>query len=423
MTKRRVCLAAVLTLLVLSGLSGCGSATQPEEKEKSGEPEKSVVNGVIPWDMGFLAAGDYGMLFQITVEGTCREIPTDGQEDLFGIWSGEDDVYLAGENGVIYHGDTGLSFEKEDTGCREDLNVGVEFQGRQYCGGDKGTVLYSSEDGGWERCRVQIQGNVTGIEVSGDRCLLVTDAGEAAVTENGEIWSVLDYGQYYGEKVSFKGLTYSGGNFWAYGDTDEGTGLFYSVSGAVWSKRDINYLEGSNADLGKIKIRSILSDGQQIYVWCQGGMLYTFPDCVQCNKETEVEGLLSGAAAYSGGKILIAEDPKHIKILDTDAAKQYRISAETACQMQQEGAVLIDVRSEEEHRQKAIEGSVSIPLEELEERLPEEYPDFGQVLIFYCSKGIRSQSAVEKARALGYVEIYSMGSIDEWDFGIQGQED
>ena len=123
------------------------------------------------------------------------------------------------------------------------------------------------------------------------------------------------------------------------------------------------------------------------------------------------------------GKILIAEDAGHIKILDTDTAKQFLISAQTAHQMQQEGAVLIDVRSAEEHEEKAIKGSVSIPLDELEERLPEEYPDLGQVLIFYCSKGIRSQTAVERSRALGYVEIYSMGSIDGWSYEMQGRED
>ncbi len=92
------------------------------------------------------------------------------------------------------------------------------------------------------------------------------------------------------------------------------------------------------------------------------------------------------------------------------------MSPETAYQKQQEGAVLIDVRNMEEHKEKAIKGSICIPLEELGQRLPEEYPDLGQVLIFYCSKGIRSQSAVETARKLGYVEVYSLGSIDNWKY-------
>lgn len=418
MKKGKYCLGAALVLLVLTVFSGCEN--REIRKEQSGSP---CLNEIIPWDMGFLAVGDQGLLFEITSEGESRTIPMEEDTDLRGIWSSGSSVFIAGEDGNLYRSDTELSFKKEVTGCEEDLNVGASFQGREYCGGQNGAVFFSSGDGRWEQCNVQVRGNVTGMKSSDSRCLLVTDKGEAAVTEDGRNWTVLDYGQYYQREVRFRGLTYCGGNFWAYGDTDEGTGLFYTVSGTVWSERDINYLEGNNADLSEIEILSILSDGQQVYAWCKGGKLYTFPDCVQCNKETGVENISAGAAAYNGGKILIAEDAGHIKILDTDTAKQFLISAQTAHQMQQEGAVLIDVRSAEEHEEKAIKGSVSIPLDELEERLPEEYPDLGQVLIFYCSKGIRSQTAVECSRALGYVEIYSMGSIDGWSYEMQGQED
>lgn len=426
MSKSKYCCGFILAIAVIPLLFGCGNRETQEEqtrKEKEGQNEEAVLSKIIPWDMGFLAAGAQGTLLEITSEGECRDISVDNDTDLGGIWSSADSVYAAGENGTIYRADSGLSFQKEETGCSENLNVGAAFGDKIYCGGDNGVLLCSEGDGAWERCSVQIQGSVTGLEASGGRCVLVTDKGETAATQDGNTWTVLDYGQYYGEEVSFGGLTYDGGNFWAYGSTDEGTGLFYTASGSVWSRRDINYLEGGSADLTGIEILSLISDGQQLYAWCRGGTLYTFPDCVQCNKETKTEGITSGAAAYNGGKIVIAEDSVHIEILDTDAAKQYLISPETARQKQQEGAVIVDVRSQEEYEKKAVKGSVSIPLEELEERLLQEYPDFGQVLIFYCSKGIRSQSAVERARALGYVEIYSMGSIEGWKYEMQGQED
>lgn len=411
MKKRKLYSEIMLVLFVLMALSGC----------KKGEEQKAPagLNKIIPWNMGFLAVGDQGMLLEISPEGESRNISLNEDLDFLSAWSDGNSVFVSGENGRIYRGDAALSFVMEETGCEENLTAGTSFLDREYCGGENGIILSSPDSGIWERCSVRLSGNVTGMASSDDRCLVVTDAGEAAVTENGSTWSVLEYSEYYQTEVSFHGLTYNGGNFWAYGDTDEGTGLFYTVSGTVWSERDINYLEGSSADLSEIRILSFVSDGQQVYAWCEGGKLYAFPDCVQCNKETDVEGLTSGAAAYNGGKLLIAEDSAHIVVLDTDTAKQFLISAETAYQKQQEGAVLIDVRSREEHEKEAVKGSVSIPLDELEERLPEEYPDLGQVLIFYCSKGIRSQTAAETARALGYVEIYSMGSIDEWNYEME----
>lgn len=412
MKKRKYRTYMALVLLISLALCGC----KKEEPEQGDQTGTRMLNSSIPWEMGFLAAGDGGLLLEISAEGNVQEIQTGSQENFLDIWTDGKQIFLAGEDGQIYRGDAEYSFIKEESGCKEELGAGVSYLGREYCGGENGTVIVSSGDGSWELCSVGIEGTVTGMEASESRCLLVTDKGEAAVTENGDSWTVLRYGEYYQKEVTFQGLAYDGSNFCAYGKTEEGTRLFYTDSGMAWTERDINYLEGNNADLSEIDILSMASDGQQFYAWCGEGRLFTFPDCVQCNKETKVEGVISGTASYNGGKLLIAEDADHLTVLDTEAAKQYRVSAETAYQRQQEGAVLIDVRSLEDHEEKAIKGSVSIPLGEVEERLPEEYPDLGQVLIFYCAQGIRSQSAVETARRLGYVEVYSMGSIEDWNY-------
>ena len=403
-----------MVLILLLSLILCGCR---KESDGPGElPAGRSLNACIPWEMGFLAAGDGGLLLEISAEGNVQELPGGNRENFSDIWTDGNQIFLAGENGQIYRGDPERSFTKEDSGCGADLRAGVSYLGREYCGGEKGTVIVSSGDGNWKLCPVGIEGTVTGMEASDRCCLLVTDQGEAAVTEDGDSWAVLRYGEYYQKEVTFQGLAYDGSNFCAYGKTEEGVRLFYTDSGMAWTERNINYLEGNNADLSGIEILSMVSDGQQFYAWCGEGRLFTFPDCVQCNKETKVEGVRTGTASYNGGKLLIAEDADHLAVLDTEAARQYRVSAETAHQWQQEGAVLIDVRSLEDHEEKAIKGSVSILLDEVEERLPEEYPDLGQTLIFYCAQGIRSQSAVETARRLGYVEVYSMGSIDDWNY-------
>lgn len=392
----------------------CGLLCGCRENQEGAKIEK-----VIPWEMGFLAVGDKGQIVEISSDGAVSEIESGTKADFKDIWSDGDSVWIIGERGTLLSSNSSLAFEKENTECEKKLNAGACYNGKLYCGGEDGLVICSPGDGIWESCSIMIKGNVVGIAVSDSRCLLVTDVGEAAVTEDGNSWTVLRYNEYYQKEVEFQGLIYDGNSFWAYGNTQEGTTLFYTDSGSAWAERDINYLEGEDVDLSGLQILSVTSDGQQLYAWCDGGELLTIPGCVKCNKKTSVDGIGAGAVGYHGGKLLVAEDARHVKVIDTEIAKQYQVSADTAYQRQQEGAVLIDVRDEEEHADKCIKGSVCIPLDRLAEELPVQYPDQGQTIIFYCTKGIRSQSAVEKAVELGYVEVYSLGSIDNWSYEFE----
>jgi molybdopterin/thiamine biosynthesis adenylyltransferase/rhodanese-related sulfurtransferase len=78
-----------------------------------------------------------------------------------------------------------------------------------------------------------------------------------------------------------------------------------------------------------------------------------------------------------------------------------------------EDVMLIDVRSEEEHRQQAIAPSRSIPLAELESRSSELPKD--QDIVLYCRTGARSASAVELLRAQGFTRVHSLaGGITRW---------
>ncbi|MCB6415339.1 hypothetical protein LI221_09740 [Faecalimonas umbilicata] len=384
--------------------------------------EEKSVRKVIPWEMGFLAVGDQGEVLEITPEGEVTQLDSGSRKDFTDVCNDGENLWIVGEDGMVLRGGRDFSFEKEDTQCDTDLNAVSSFGNRIYCGGNDGVVLCSDRDGEWKRCVTDVSGAVTGMAASDSRLLLVTDAGEAAVTEDGYNWTVLKYSEYYGKEAEFQGLIYDGTNFWANGVTQEGAELFYTDTGNVWAERDIHYLEGDAADLSEIQILSMVSDGQQLYAWCEGGELYTFPDCVQCNKRTMEEAVQTGAAGYNGGKLLLIADAGNLKIMDTELAKQYLVSGETAYLKMQEGAVLIDVRSREEHAEGYIENSICIPLNELPGKLEEAVPDKGQTIIFYCAKGIRSQSAVEEALKFGYAEVYSMGSIKNWKHELAEEE-
>ena len=77
------------------------------------------------------------------------------------------------------------------------------------------------------------------------------------------------------------------------------------------------------------------------------------------------------------------------------------------------GAVLIDVRTEEEYAEGHIPGSVNIPLQSIQ--------DIGTVaedkltpLFVYCRSGRRSGEAETLLKEAGYTNVYNIGGIIDY---------
>ena len=81
-----------------------------------------------------------------------------------------------------------------------------------------------------------------------------------------------------------------------------------------------------------------------------------------------------------------------------------------------EGAVLIDVRSEEEYEQGHISGSVNIPLNDIE-RVRQEYPEKDTPIFVHCLTGSRSGQAFLFLKRSGYTKVENIGGIA----GYQGE--
>lgn len=77
-----------------------------------------------------------------------------------------------------------------------------------------------------------------------------------------------------------------------------------------------------------------------------------------------------------------------------------------------EGAVLVDVRTEDEYNNKHIGGAINVPIDSISSAvsLSKDNP-----IIVYCETGNRSSQALEKLEALGYSNVYDLGSINNWE--------
>lgn len=84
--------------------------------------------------------------------------------------------------------------------------------------------------------------------------------------------------------------------------------------------------------------------------------------------------------------------------------------------------VLLDCRRPEEHQVARIDGSVLIPLSELDKRADELEDDDGsrsRPIIVHCHHGMRSLRATSTLRALGFTDVRSMaGGIDLWSIDV-----
>ncbi len=74
------------------------------------------------------------------------------------------------------------------------------------------------------------------------------------------------------------------------------------------------------------------------------------------------------------------------------------------------GALIIDVRTVGEYKNGHIEGSLNVPLNEIEEAMSWLIKDVPTVVV--CETGSRSAVAEKILKANGYVEVYNGGSWD-----------
>ena len=82
------------------------------------------------------------------------------------------------------------------------------------------------------------------------------------------------------------------------------------------------------------------------------------------------------------------------------------------------GAVLVDVRTEDEYRSGHIGGSRNIPLAKIDNAVNLLH-DKNAPIFVYCQSGSRSKTAVSKLKKLGYTNVTYIGGIDSFQGQIQ----
>lgn len=89
---------------------------------------------------------------------------------------------------------------------------------------------------------------------------------------------------------------------------------------------------------------------------------------------------------------------------------------------QNEGYVILDVRTHEEYNEGHIPNAICIPNETIDESVINELPDKNQLILIYCRSGNRSKQATKKLENLGYTNLVEFGGIIDWNGEVVKQK-
>ncbi len=120
------------------------------------------------------------------------------------------------------------------------------------------------------------------------------------------------------------------------------------------------------------------------------------------------------------GTISVKKSPE---VQQNKMERTYRlVSFETAKKMMDEQPEhrIIDVRGEEEYVTGHASGAVLLPLDTISaETAAEAIPSKTTLVLAYCRSGRRSQLAADRLAELGYTNVYDIGSLVGWPYGME----
>ncbi|MBQ6929460.1 MAG: rhodanese-like domain-containing protein [Oscillospiraceae bacterium] len=94
--------------------------------------------------------------------------------------------------------------------------------------------------------------------------------------------------------------------------------------------------------------------------------------------------------------------------------------SEAKSMMDNGGVVVLDVREQSEFAAGHIKGAVLLPVGTISETTAAAViPSKDSTVLVYCRSGNRSRTASAALAKLGYTNIYEMGGINSWKYGVE----
>lgn len=84
------------------------------------------------------------------------------------------------------------------------------------------------------------------------------------------------------------------------------------------------------------------------------------------------------------------------------------IDIEELKKMQNNGTIVIDVRSKQEFKEGHIDGAILLPEFDIKEEIGKMVKDKTADIILYCGTGARSKKAQQELKNMGYENVFNL---------------
>ena len=374
----------------------------------------------------YMAVGTGGRIDRIKPDKTVTRVPAVTTACLNDVISFNGTDLIVGDGGVILLANSGSDFKSVKSGTKKALFGVTEFQGYFWAAGAEGILLRSADGEHWEAVDSGVKNKILSISANDKMCMAVTREGQILMSTDGMNWNVMDYNvlyEGYSELFWFRSVRSLGNAFVIVGEYQKKPGtpaILSSETGEVWSESVLYKINGNpGEDSYPLVVNAVAVDWDQLVAGCNGGKLLTITECSECNKLDSIGSQNINDIVSANGYLALVGDGFWFDIRRSDAFRQYGIKAEQALKNYQNGAYIVDVRTDEEYGQAHIKGSVHIPVDRVEAELEQKITDKSSTLIFYCAKGVRAQKALEMALWMGYEKVYNLGGLSEWPYDTE----
>jgi rhodanese-related sulfurtransferase/predicted small secreted protein len=432
----RVLLCIILAIMMIAPLAGCNdvsgvgidaadASTVADFMSQVGytdaDYEDSSEKGAV-----FLACGTGGRLDRIYEDGTVENIPLPiGEKHLTNLLISKNITFAAGLEGTLVYSQNGTDFQQAQGVGNEHLLGLAQLNSSYYAVTYSGKILSSKDGVTWQTSAELTDKPLISIAASETYLMAVTNDSDIYKSTDGITWTHQNYNEAYrglSQEQSFTKILNLEETFVILGSPlespDMPTVMFSYDVGETWSfstLREINARPPE--DFYPIAVNDVQFYSGELLAACNQGRMLTFTDCPTCNLITDAESTVDlRAMAIHEDALLIVGDDFHYEVLEANKLRQNNISPEQAMIEMEYGAVVIDVRTEEEHLAARIPGSILIPVEEIETRLEEMVPEKDSTILFYCVSGKKSQLALETALQLGYQNVFNLGGLSDWPY-------
>lgn len=174
------------------------------------------------------------------------------------------------------------------------------------------------------------------------------------------------------------------------------TDTFYEIDD------DVQYTYGD-----KFTINALATYKDRLYAGCDDGIVIVFTNCVKCYRLKKVCDFDIKQMSIADGMMYVSDGENNSEEISMSDIGGDLIEPEEARVLIGSGALLIDVRDEEEFKKDTAENSINLPLNKISEL--KNICDADTTIIFCCTSGTKAGTAVKEAQKLGYMNTYNGG--------------